>query len=258
MEVRYRVRSADWVGKPAPRAAESIHFPSHFRSFGWDHKCAYFPLTVLGPYYMYRNGEVIIFLPGKKCYHFFSFSDRLHLYIPSDFSPVHHFIFIYHEFRMTFYHLSLSLLQSFLTELGRIRPCVSHLAFDEQTAKRSKQLHCSSMNQPWYRLTQGLQPVPSSSRGIRQKGCRCYQDYHPHQPPLALGFSNQVQDFGKCSCCTSRQEKEAQLAACWPDTDPISLHPHREEDRGNQSSSRSAWLFFESYTFLLLSPENHW
>lgn len=66
MEVRNHIRSADWLCNPTPRAAESIHFPLHCRSFGWDHKYACFPLTVSGPYHVYRNGEVIIFLLGKK------------------------------------------------------------------------------------------------------------------------------------------------------------------------------------------------
>lgn len=191
---------------------------------------------------------------GKNVIIFVSFSDRLHLCIPSDFSPERHFMFIYTEFHMTFLsHIAQPLTVLSPTELERIRPSGSHLAFDEQTAKSRKQLHCSSVNQSQYRLSGGLQPVPSSSLATGQKGCWCYQDYHPHLPPLALGFPNEVQGFRKCSRCTSRQEKEAQLAACWPGTAPISLHPHWEEDRGNQSSSCSAWLVLTVIYFYCFS-----
>lgn len=62
------------VYKLTLNAAESIRFTSH-SEFSWDYKYIYFSLTVSGLYHAYRNGEVVIFRLGKKCYPFFYFSD---------------------------------------------------------------------------------------------------------------------------------------------------------------------------------------
>lgn len=142
-----------------------------------------------------------------------------------------------------------------LTELDRIQPCGSQLGFDEQTAKSSKHLRCSSMNHPHYRLARDLQPVLNFSLSTKLKDCQCHQDCHPHVSSQTLGFSNHIQDFRKCSCSTTTGETGSNGSLM---TWHCLLHSHRKDSKGKHSSSCSTWMAFVSYTFLLHWPESHW
>lgn len=156
---------------------------------------------------MYRNGRVVTLLLGKKYYHFFFLFQTVYVHA---FSLIFSCASFYIYLHLMSYCILSPIAQSFtilsLTELDRIQPCGSQLGFDEQTAKSSKHLRCSSMNHPRYRLARDLQPVLGFSLSTKLKDCQCHQDCHPHVSSQTLGFSNHIQDFRKCSCSTTTGE----------------------------------------------------